>query len=304
MHRKTEEREKKQSPLEQAAAFIVDKRKAFYLFYIGLAIFCVVANGWVEVNDDLTSYLPDTTETRQGLDTMEAEFTTFGTNRIMVDNIDYARASLLEQRLEALEGVKSVEFDDTEDHFELIGVTQAVADFALSHSHVQLDLERLPFTECADRVIYGELDLAFLILRHRERLPPDLISRPVYRSRLVMVVWEDCPAQTCEEAIRSLDLLLVQAKPRGNSRILKALEDMGLEPNIRRVDSITSGFVYTQMGAGIMLLSETYYNNHRYPGLRAIQVDSDAAWITHEVVWNRGTQNPSVQLLLDSLPQA
>ena len=197
-----------------------------------------------------------------------------------------------------------IAYDDTEDHFELIGVTQAVADFALSHSHVQLDLERLPFTECADRVIYGELDLAFLILRHRERLPPDLISRPVYRSRLVMVVREDCPAQTCEEAIRSLDLLLVQAKPRGNSRILKALEDMGLEPNIRRVDSITSGFVYTQMGAGIMLLSETYYNNHRYPGLRAIQVDSDAAWITHEVVWNRGTQNPSVQLLLDSLPQA
>ena len=95
MRRETEEREKKQSPLEQAAAFIVDKRKAFYLFYIGLAIFCVVANGWIEVNDDLTSYLPDTTETRQGLDTMEAEFTTFGTNRIMVDNIDYARAEQL-----------------------------------------------------------------------------------------------------------------------------------------------------------------------------------------------------------------
>ena len=78
-------------------------------------LFSVWANGWVEVNDDLTSYLPDTTETRQGLDTMEAEFTTFGTNRIMVDNIDYARASLLAQRLETLEGVKSVEFDDTED---------------------------------------------------------------------------------------------------------------------------------------------------------------------------------------------
>ena len=115
MRRETEEREKKQSPLEQAAAFIVDKRKAFYLFYIGLAIFCVVANGWIEVNDDLTSYLPDTTETRQGLDTMEAEFTTFGTNRIMVDNIDYARAEQLSEQLEKLDGVKSVEFDDTED---------------------------------------------------------------------------------------------------------------------------------------------------------------------------------------------
>ncbi len=194
-------------------------------------------------------------------------------------------------------------FDDTEDHFELIGVTQAVADFALSHNHVLLDLHRLPFTECADRVIYGELDLAFLILRHKERLPPDLVSRPVFRSRIVMVVREDSPAQTCEEAIRSHELLLVREKPRGNSRILKVLEDMGVEPNIRRVDSITSGFVYTQMGTGIMLLSETYYNQHRYPGLRIIQVDSDAAWITHEVVWNRNTQNPSVQQLLDSLPE-
>lgn len=194
-------------------------------------------------------------------------------------------------------------FDDTEDHFELIGVTQSVANFALSHSNVLLDLNRLPFTECADRVIYGELDLAFLILRHKEHLPPDLISRPVYRSRIIMVVREDSPARTCEEAIRSHELLLVQEKPRGNSRILKVLEDMGLEPNIRRVDSITSGFVYAQMGTGIMLLSETYYNQHRYQGLRAIELDSDAARITHEVVWNRGTQNPSVQQLLDSLPQ-
>ncbi len=293
-----------ESPMTKVARFIVDKRKAFYLVFLAAVLFSAASINKVQINNDITSYLPAQTETRRGLTIMEEEFITLGTANIMVSNVTYETALDLSEQIAKVSGVSQVEFDDTEDHFELIGVTQAVADFALSHSHVQLDLERLPFTECADRVIYGELDLAFLILRHRERLPPDLISRPVYRSRLVMVVREDCPAQTCEEAIRSLDLLLVQAKPRGNSRILKALEDMGLEPNIRRVDSITSGFVYTQMGAGIMLLSETYYNNHRYPGLRAIQVDSDAAWITHEVVWNRGTQNPSVQLLLDSLPQA
>ena len=39
----------KQSPIEHLAAFIVDKRKAFYLLYIGLAIFCVFASGWVQV---------------------------------------------------------------------------------------------------------------------------------------------------------------------------------------------------------------------------------------------------------------
>lgn len=107
----------KQSPMERISAFIVDKRKAFYLMYIGIAIFCVFSSGWVAVNDDLTSYLPDTTETRQGLTIMDEEFVTFGTSRIMVDNISYAQAEGLARQAEAVEGVKSVEFDGTEDHY-------------------------------------------------------------------------------------------------------------------------------------------------------------------------------------------
>ncbi len=55
----------KQSPLERVAAFIVDKRKAFYLLYIGVAIFCIFSSGRTRINDDLISYLPDSTETRQ-----------------------------------------------------------------------------------------------------------------------------------------------------------------------------------------------------------------------------------------------
>lgn len=108
----------KQSPLERVAAFIVDKRKAFYLLYIGVAIFCIFSSGWTNVNDDLTSYLPDTTETRQGLTIMEDEFVTFGSSRIMVDNISFAKAEELLERIENVDGVKSVEFDGTEDHFK------------------------------------------------------------------------------------------------------------------------------------------------------------------------------------------
>jgi predicted RND superfamily exporter protein len=115
----TEQREggEKQSPIQRAAAFIVDKRKAFYLLYIGLSIFCVFSSKWVSVNDDLTSYLPGETETRRGLTAMEAEFVTFGSSRVLVDNVSYAQAEGLASRLEAIEGVKSVEFDGTEDHY-------------------------------------------------------------------------------------------------------------------------------------------------------------------------------------------
>lgn len=110
--------EEKQTPLERLSAFIVDKRKAFYLLYIGVAIFCVFSSGWTKVNDDLTSYLPDTTETRQGLTIMDEEFVTFGTSRIMADNIAFAEAEGLAERIERIDGVKSVEFDGTEDHYK------------------------------------------------------------------------------------------------------------------------------------------------------------------------------------------
>ena len=117
MNRSTSKASEKQSPMERIAAFIVDKRKAFYLIYIGFAIFCVFSSGWVAVNDDLTSYLPDTTETRRGLTIMDEEFVTFGTSRIMVDNISYEQAERLAEQAEALPGVKSVEFDGSEEHY-------------------------------------------------------------------------------------------------------------------------------------------------------------------------------------------
>ena len=117
MGKQPTDRAEKQSPIERVAAFIVDKRKAFYLLYIGVAIFCVFSGSWVSVNDDLTSYLPPETETRRGLTIMNEEFVTFGTNRIMVDNITYDRAEALAEQAEALAGVKSVEFNGTADHY-------------------------------------------------------------------------------------------------------------------------------------------------------------------------------------------
>lgn len=193
-------------------------------------------------------------------------------------------------------------FDDTEDHFEFTGITQAIADLLVEHPQLELELRKLPFTECADQVIYNELDVAFLILRHKENLPPSLISKPVYRNRIVLVVRTDCNAVTCAEAIKSHELLLIDEKPRGNSRILKILSDMKLEPAIRRVDSLTSAFIYVQAGKGIMLLPEIYYEHHNYPNLRAIKLDSEVNCIAHEAVWNRANENPNVRKLLCMLP--
>ena len=104
--------------VEKMAGFIVDKRNGFFLMYIGLVIFSAVSSGWVSVNNDLTSYLPEETETRRGLTLMDEEFTTFATAEVMIDNISYNKAEEIYERLENTEGVKSVEFDGTEEHFK------------------------------------------------------------------------------------------------------------------------------------------------------------------------------------------
>ena len=110
-------KESKASPMEKLATFIVDKRNLFFLLYIFALIFCFFSTNWVKVENDITTYLPEETETRQGLTIMNNEFVTYGTARVMVSNISYERGERLKEDLESIAGVSSVEFDNTADHY-------------------------------------------------------------------------------------------------------------------------------------------------------------------------------------------
>lgn len=107
----------KQSPIERLAAFIVDRRKGFYLVYILLIIFSIFSSNWVSVNNAITDYLPDATETRQGLTLMDNEFVTYATADVMIDNVSYSDALKLKDDFENIDGVKEIAFDDTESHY-------------------------------------------------------------------------------------------------------------------------------------------------------------------------------------------
>ena len=68
-------------------------------------IFSIFSQGWVNVENDITAYLPADTETRQGLSIMEEELTTYGTARIVVSHASEALAEDLAERMEEIEGV-------------------------------------------------------------------------------------------------------------------------------------------------------------------------------------------------------
>lgn len=113
-----EEQKPKGSGMEKIATFIVDKRNLFFLLYAFALIFSIVATGWVKVENDITTYLPEDTETRQGLTVMNDNFVTYGTARVMVSNVTYETAENICSDLESVDGVTSVDFDDTTDHYK------------------------------------------------------------------------------------------------------------------------------------------------------------------------------------------
>ena len=99
---------------EKLATFIVDKRNLIFFLYACALIFCLFSRSWVRVCNDITEYLPDTTETRQGLTLMEEEFTTFATARVMVSHVTYEMAEDLAEQMEQIEGVSSAAFGSSD----------------------------------------------------------------------------------------------------------------------------------------------------------------------------------------------
>ncbi len=102
---------------QKVAAFIVDKRALFFLLYGFAIVFSFFSTNWVEVENDVTTYLQEDTETRQGLVAMNDNFTTYATAKIMVSNVTLDTAQQLADQLKEVEGVQILAFDDTPDHF-------------------------------------------------------------------------------------------------------------------------------------------------------------------------------------------
>jgi len=110
-------RNHKNSFITKLATFIVDKRSLFFFIYAVAMVFSLFSMGWVKVENDVTTYLPEDTETRLGIVAMNDNFVTFGTARIMVSNIAPDTADLLLEEIQAVEGVDMVAFDHSSAHY-------------------------------------------------------------------------------------------------------------------------------------------------------------------------------------------
>ena len=103
--------------MKKVAAFIVDKRNLFFLLYVVALVFSLFSMNWVQVENDITTYLPEDTETRRGLTVMNENFVTYGSARVMISNITPSKARELTDRVGEIQGVSQVIFDNSKNHY-------------------------------------------------------------------------------------------------------------------------------------------------------------------------------------------
>ncbi|MGN1370664.1 MAG: RND family transporter [Candidatus Coprovivens sp.] len=112
------EKKEKKGLLIKIGDFITDKRYIILAIFIAFSIFCLCNINNVEINDSIVSYLPNDTETKQGLDIMEEEFDQLNTIKLMVSDISLEEANKLVKEISNIDNIQSVQFDGTETSYK------------------------------------------------------------------------------------------------------------------------------------------------------------------------------------------
>ena len=142
--------EKQNSFMIKLATAIVDKRSLIFLLTVIAIAFSVVSRNWVNVEDDLTAYLPSDSATKVGLDVMEREFVTYGTASFMVGNISYEEAEALYEQLKHVEGVQMADFNNTTEHYN-----EASALFTVTFDFEQSDARCITTLNAIQEMLSG-----------------------------------------------------------------------------------------------------------------------------------------------------
>ncbi len=133
--------------MKKLSDFLVDKRFFVFLFMILLMILCIILGNYVNINFDLTEYLPDNSNMKMGLDIMNSEFQEnmdSKTFKIMFKNLDNAEIDDILKALSEFDGVSKVEYEVT-DKYNKDGYTL----FILTTSLIDIS----DIAECVDGIV-------------------------------------------------------------------------------------------------------------------------------------------------------
>ena len=103
--------------MKKISEVIVKYRNFILMLFLGLLLYSGICIPKVQIEYDISSYLPSSTDTAQAIEIMDKEFVTYGTTTIVVNNISYDEANELKNKIVAIDGVKSLPFENSKKNF-------------------------------------------------------------------------------------------------------------------------------------------------------------------------------------------
>lgn len=104
--------------MKKITNFIVDKRKMILVIFVILSCFCLYLSSNVNINSDISKYLPKSSETKIGKEIMDKEFTEQKSSylNVMFKNLNKKDKEKIYKKLSKINGVSSVEYDNSKEY--------------------------------------------------------------------------------------------------------------------------------------------------------------------------------------------
>lgn len=104
--------------MKKATDFIVEKRNIILIIFIILTGISIFTATKVNINSDISKYLPKTSETKIGKDIMEKEFEEIkeGTLNVMFKNLSNEQKQEKLKVIKEIQGIDNVEYDESEEY--------------------------------------------------------------------------------------------------------------------------------------------------------------------------------------------
>ncbi len=167
--------------------FIINKRHFILILFVIFTIISTILLSKVKINYDIAKYLPDTSETRIGMDIMEKEFSEVETStlNLMFKDLQDEEKTKIKSYLENIDGIKSVDYDNTEKYNKENYTLYVITVDAESDSQKSTEIYNQITEKYKDYTIYTSGDVSEC---NKSVLPMWIIILAVFCALIILLI--------------------------------------------------------------------------------------------------------------------
>ncbi len=176
--------------MKKITDFLVDKRNIILVIMIIITGVCFYLDTKVTINRDISKYLPASSETRQGMDKMDVEFSDnqVSSLNLMIDDLTKEEKTKIYEELNNLENVSSVDYDDTDKYNKDNHTLYVINMKENADSKLASDLYKKIMDKYQDYKIYTGGDIAD---ENKDVLPLWIVFLAIFCALIILIIMCD-----------------------------------------------------------------------------------------------------------------